>query len=86
MLRDGRKVWVHGKKLVRGDVVVLRKHDLVPADVRVFESNDLVVDNRLINGTCGGERKVGQSFLIGSLLTLPTYQILVFLAIVIDSY
>ena len=86
MLRDGRKVWVHGKKLVRGDVVVLRKHDLVPADVRVFESNDLVVDNRLINGTCGGERKVGQSFLIELLLTLPTYKFLVFLAIVIDSY
>ena len=71
---------------MRGDVVVLRKHDLVPADVRVFESNDLVVDNRLINGTCGGERKVGQSFSNWIITDLTNIPIFVFFTNVIDSY
>ena len=50
VVRDGQKRWISGKKLVPGDVVVLKKQDFVPADIRIFNSNELIVDNRLING------------------------------------
>ena len=50
VIRDGQKEWVPGKKLVCGDLVLLMKHDFIPADIRLVKSRFLIVDNRLITG------------------------------------
>ena len=50
VFRDGQKQWISGNKIVCGDLVVLQKHDFVPADIRVLDSNNLIIDNRLITG------------------------------------
>lgn len=52
VLRDGAEVDIEAASLVPGDVVVLREGDRVPADVRLFESNGLKVDNSPLTGEC----------------------------------
>ena len=50
VIRDGQQQITHGKNLVIGDVVQLRSGDSVPADCRIIDSDDVIVDNRLITG------------------------------------
>ena len=50
VIRDGTEMTILGKNLVVGDVVVLRTNDVVPADIRLTKSDDIIVDNRLITG------------------------------------
>ena len=48
--RDGKQTLVPEKLLVPGDVVVLRQGDIVPADIRLFEVDDLIVNESQLSG------------------------------------
>ena len=50
VLRDGREVEVLLDEVVVGDIVVLRGGDIVPGDLRVLESHNLLVDESSITG------------------------------------
>ena len=50
VLRDGAEQRIPGTAVVRGDVVILFEGDRVPADARLFESNDLQADESLLTG------------------------------------
>ena len=56
VIRDGTRTKILGKDLVVGDIVILSKNDIVPADIRLIDSKDLIVDNRLITGKQGEAR------------------------------
>lgn len=49
-VRDGHEQAVDTVDLVVGDVVVLHPGDIVPADIRVVEANDLAVDESVLTG------------------------------------
>jgi P-type Mg2+ transporter len=49
-LRDGREVTVPTEDLVVGDIVLLNAGDVVPADCRVIESQQLLVDESSLTG------------------------------------
>ena len=48
VFRDGQQQLISGRKVVCGDLVILKEDDFVPPDIRVIDSKDLVVDHRLI--------------------------------------
>lgn len=57
VLRDGREVEVPLEDVVAGDVVVLRAGDIVPADIRLTTSLNLLVDESSITGEYVGVEK-----------------------------
>ena len=48
--REGRSLRIPVTELVPGDVVALRMGDLVPADVRILEADDLECDEAVLTG------------------------------------
>merc|ERR1719370_5999 len=48
--RNGQKTDVRTSELTLGDIVYLRKGDVVPADVRILKSSGLKVDNSNLTG------------------------------------
>ncbi|OQR94535.1 sodium/potassium-transporting ATPase subunit alpha [Achlya hypogyna] len=51
VVRDGKSTKIDASLLVRGDVIVLKGGDKVPADIRIVEcSDDLAVDNSSLTG------------------------------------
>ncbi|HET6469257.1 MAG TPA: HAD-IC family P-type ATPase [Geminicoccaceae bacterium] len=48
--RAGRRVAVPAEELVRGDVVLLRAGDRVPADLRLLESSGLEIEEAVLTG------------------------------------
>ncbi len=50
VLRDGRRVSVHGADLVPGDIVLLEAGDKVPADLRVIEARGLAAQEAILTG------------------------------------
>ncbi|OQR92998.1 sodium/potassium-transporting ATPase subunit alpha [Achlya hypogyna] len=51
VIRDGKSQKINATQLVRGDIVLLKGGDKVPADVRVVEcSDDFMVDNSCLTG------------------------------------
>ncbi|KAJ0394665.1 hypothetical protein ATCC90586_003960 [Pythium insidiosum] len=51
VIRDGKAQKIDASLLVRGDLVVIKGGDKVPADIRLIEcSDDLVVDNSSLTG------------------------------------
>ncbi|KAF7639066.1 Calcium-transporting ATPase [Meloidogyne graminicola] len=49
-IRDGKSVCFYAKELVPGDLVLLNTGDRVPADVRIFESIQLQIDESSFTG------------------------------------
>lgn len=49
-LREGTADTFLARELVPGDVVLLNVGDRVPADIRLFESNDLTIDESSFTG------------------------------------
>jgi len=49
-MRDGVETEVDAEDLVPGDVIVLREGDRVPADARLIDCHDLMVDNAPLTG------------------------------------
>ncbi|OQS04799.1 sodium/potassium-transporting ATPase subunit alpha [Thraustotheca clavata] len=51
VVRDGKSTKIDASLLVRGDIIVLKGGDKVPADIRIVEcSDDLAVDNSSLTG------------------------------------
>ena len=50
VIRDGKEKRIPITELTVGDVVVLKKGDYIPADIRLIETDNLLVDERLITG------------------------------------
>ena len=50
VLRDGMPKRIAGREVVRGDVLMLKEGDRVPADARLFVANDLRADESLLTG------------------------------------
>ncbi|EHL29984.1 cation-transporting P-type ATPase [Legionella drancourtii] len=50
VLRDGERHSVPGEELVPGDIVLLEAGDKVPADVRLFKTHGLTIDEAILTG------------------------------------
>jgi P-type Ca2+ transporter type 2C len=50
VVRDGRALRIAGRDVVRGDRVILREGDRVPADGIIVETSNLAVDESLLTG------------------------------------
>jgi Ca2+-transporting ATPase len=50
VVRDGNAQRISGSQVVRGDIIVLREGDRVPADAVVAEATDLQLDESLLTG------------------------------------
>jgi potassium/sodium efflux P-type ATPase len=50
VIRNGEEVDIASKEVVRGDIVLMKTGDIVPADCRLFESADLKVNEMLLTG------------------------------------
>ena len=50
VMRDGSAKRIAGREVVRGDVMMLKEGDRVPADAIVFVANDLRADESLLTG------------------------------------
>jgi P-type Ca2+ transporter type 2C len=48
--RDGSKKTINAEELVPGDIVLLKSGDKVPADIRLFQSKDLSVEESPLTG------------------------------------
>jgi P-type Ca2+ transporter type 2C len=57
VIRDGERVRIAGRDVVRGDFVVLNEGDRVPADARLIQSSDLQTDESLLTGESVPVRK-----------------------------
>jgi len=57
VIRDGRRLRIAGRDVVRGDVVVLAEGDRVPADGRLIYAVNLTVDESLLTGESVAVRK-----------------------------
>mmetsp|Transcript_78591 Transcript_78591/g.138536 ORF Transcript_78591/g.138536 Transcript_78591/m.138536 type:complete len:1060 (-) Transcript_78591:296-3475(-) len=50
VLRDGKELYIPTNSIVRGDVVIMGTGDVVPADIRLFEAEDLKVSEMALTG------------------------------------
>lgn len=50
VLRDGEIQWVAARELVMGDVILVAEGDRVPADARVLEANEMMLDESMLTG------------------------------------
>jgi magnesium-transporting ATPase (P-type) len=50
VIRDGRQFSISAEQLVAGDVVVISSGDRIPADVRLFNSRNLHIDEAALTG------------------------------------
>jgi Ca2+-transporting ATPase len=50
VVRDGRQLLVDGSEIVPGDVVALEAGDVVPADLRLVETAELLTDESVLTG------------------------------------
>ena len=58
VIRDGARIRIAGREVVRGDIVVLSEGDRVPADATLIEANDLQIDESLLTGESVPVRKL----------------------------
>ncbi len=57
VIRDGVQKRIAGREVVRGDIMILREGDRVPADASILETNNLLVDESLLTGESVAVRK-----------------------------
>lgn len=57
VIRSGTKAIIEDKNLVVGDIILLQEGQRVPADARIFESNNLQVDESVLTGESEAVRK-----------------------------
>ncbi len=50
VIRDGKKTVVPARELVPGDIVILEAGDIIPADLRLFTSSNLKIDESSLTG------------------------------------
>ncbi len=66
VIRDGRPTRVRGAEVVKGDVFLLEKGDIVPCDARLIASNELVIDESALTGESEGVRKNSEAEVLPS--------------------
>lgn len=57
VLRNGQKDLIDDHDLVPGDIILLQEGQRIPADARMIESNNLLVDEAVLTGESQGVRK-----------------------------
>ncbi len=57
VIRDGTRLRIAGRDVVRGDLIVLSEGDRVPADAMLIEATDLSADESLLTGEAEAVRK-----------------------------
>ncbi|MDR2760953.1 MAG: HAD-IC family P-type ATPase [Rickettsiales bacterium] len=57
VLRDGKEMEIDSKFLTTGDVVILKEGSKIPADLVLFESEELQVDESMLTGESEAVRK-----------------------------
>ncbi len=50
VIRDGERIRIAGRDVVRGDVLIVEEGDRIPADARIVSNNGLQVDESLLTG------------------------------------
>lgn len=50
ILSEGTKTQISAEELVQGDIVALKAGDVVPADIRLFEVHDLLIEESILTG------------------------------------
>ncbi|MAG45500.1 MAG: ATPase [Nanoarchaeota archaeon] len=58
VLRDSKKIKIDSRKLVPGDIIFLESGDKIPADARLLEVNNLLVDESTLTGESSAVTKV----------------------------
>ncbi|MBI2550722.1 HAD-IC family P-type ATPase [Candidatus Uhrbacteria bacterium] len=61
VLRGGEEQTVDRRQIVRGDVAIVETGDIVPADIRLIEAENLVVDESPLTGESVPIHKVGEA-------------------------
>ena len=57
VIRNGKQVEIDSSELVLGDIVVLESGDKIPADIRLIEVSNLIVDESILTGESEGRIK-----------------------------
>ena len=57
VIRDGQQKRIAGREVVRGDLIVLREGDRIPADAQIVMCSNLTVDESLLTGESVAVRK-----------------------------
>lgn len=65
VIREGKRIRVAGRELVRDDLIVLAEGDRVPADALLVQASHLTVDESLVTGESMSVRKVTWSDEVG---------------------
>ena len=60
VLRDGKEKIIDKKFLVPGDIVILESGDIAPADLRVLEAKNLIVDESILTGESEPVAKISE--------------------------
>jgi Mg2+-importing ATPase len=60
VLRNGKEKIIDKKFLVPGDIVILQTGDIVPADLRVIEATNLLVDESILTGESEPVAKISE--------------------------
>ena len=67
VIRDGEQKRIPGREVVRGDIIILREGDRIPADGVVLSCTNLLVDESLLTGESLAVRKCESTGLTHSL-------------------
>ncbi|KKU51917.1 MAG: hypothetical protein A3A28_02215 [Candidatus Sungbacteria bacterium RIFCSPLOWO2_01_FULL_47_32] len=60
-IRGGKELCIRRENVVPGDIIVFRPGEKVPADVRIIESRDLILDESVLTGEAlGASKKPGE--------------------------
>jgi P-type Ca2+ transporter type 2C len=74
VIRDGARITIAGREVVRDDIIVISEGDRVAADALLISSHDLLIDESLLTGESVAVRKVVSTSAAASLnrSTVPT--------------
>ena len=61
VLREGRRLRIPGREVVRGDVLALSEGDRTPADAHILHARDLLADESLLTGESAPVRKLART-------------------------
>ena len=60
VIRDGKRILIAGREVVRDDLIVVSEGDRVAADATLISANDLLLDESLLTGEAVAVRKLVQ--------------------------
>ncbi len=64
VIRDGKKILISGREVVRDDLIVVSEGDRVAADATLISAHDLLLDESLLTGEAVPVRKVAQNTIV----------------------